>query len=106
MLLGLPAQAMVPVPLDPQEDRDVPAAAELGPMEEDAVEEQDRSGRRPLLGRLDRGVGGHVEDRPPEAAIPTRAQRVDQQWSCTIRARIRSPETLSRATDTGSVKRR
>src|SRR5215467_10860093 len=56
VLLGLPSEAMVPVPLDPDKDREVPAAAQLRPMEEDAVEEQDRSGGRPLLGRLDRDV--------------------------------------------------
>src|SRR5262249_48919792 len=78
VLLGLPAEAMVPVPLDPDKDREVPAAAQLRPMEEDAVEEQDRSGGRPLLGRLDGRGGGPVRARPPTAPPPAGAGGVGQ----------------------------
>jgi hypothetical protein len=41
---ALRAGAMVPRPLDAQKDGEVPVAAELRPVEEDAVEEQDGAG--------------------------------------------------------------
>ena len=52
-LVRVVAHAMVSHPLDVEKDREIPVPAQLGAMQEDAIEEEDRAGGGLLFGRID-----------------------------------------------------
>jgi hypothetical protein len=78
--LGPISHPIVPHPLDPQEDRVVPVMPELGTVQEEPVEEEDRSGQRLLFRRVDGDVGVNVEDGPPESRGPASGSS-STRWS-------------------------
>ena len=69
--------AMVPRPLHAEEDRNIPEGTELGPVQEDSVEQENGAGLGALLGRVHRAVRLDVEDLAPVTAAAARAQRLE-----------------------------
>jgi hypothetical protein len=63
---------------DLHEDGEVPVIDQLGPMQEDAIEQQDRIRGSELFSRIDWAVQAMVEDRSPIPKRPARPQRLQQ----------------------------
>jgi hypothetical protein len=61
---------MVSHPLDVEKDREIPVPAQLGAMQEDAIEEENRGGGGLLFGRIDKPISLDIEDRPPDRPEP------------------------------------